>query len=42
MGGERKNSCSILEIIDILKNKYDIKLKYSIDLFQLNLFITNF
>jgi len=28
MGGERKNSCSILEIINILKNKYDIKLKY--------------
>ena len=30
LGGGRKNSCSILEIIDILKKKYDIKLKYKI------------
>ena len=30
MGGGRKNSCSIIEIIDILKKKYGIKLKYKI------------
>ena len=30
IGGERKNSCSILEIIDILKKKYNIKLNYKI------------
>ena len=30
IGGERNNSCSILEIIDILKKKYGIKLKYKI------------
>ena len=30
IGGGRANSCSILETIDILKKKYDIKLKYKI------------
>ena len=30
IGGERKNSCSILELIDILKKKYNIKLNYKI------------
>jgi len=30
IGGGRNNSCSILEIIDTLKNKYNIKLKYKI------------
>ena len=30
IGGGRKNSCSILEIIDILKNKHDIVTKYQI------------
>ena len=29
-GGGRINSCSILEVIDILKKKYNIKLKYKI------------
>ena len=29
-GGGRKNSCSILEVVDILKKKHDIKLKYKI------------
>ena len=28
LGGGRKNSCSILEVIEILKEKYNIKLKY--------------
>ena len=28
LGGERKNSCSILEIINILRKKYNINLKY--------------
>ena len=30
LGGGRKNSCSILEIIDILKKKYNINLKYKL------------
>jgi len=30
IGGERRNSCSILEIINILKDRYDIKLKYKL------------
>ena len=30
IGGGRANSCSILETIDILKKKYDLKLKYKI------------
>ena len=30
IGGERKNSCSILEVINILKNKYSINLKHKI------------
>ena len=30
IGGGRRNSCSILEIIDILKNKHDIVTKYQI------------
>ena len=30
LGGERKNSCSILEVINILKKKYNLKLKYKI------------
>ena len=30
MGGGRNNSCSILEIINILKKKYNIKLRYKI------------
>jgi len=30
IGGGRSNSCSILEIIDILKKKYDTELKYKI------------
>jgi CDP-paratose 2-epimerase len=30
MGGGRKNSCSILEIIDTLKKKYKIQMKYKI------------
>ena len=30
LGGGRSNSCSILEIIDILKKKYRLKLKYKI------------
>jgi len=30
LGGGRNNSCSILEIIDILKKKYRLKLKYKI------------
>ena len=30
IGGGRSNSCSILEAIDILKKKHDIKLKYQI------------
>tara|TARA_Y100000590_G_C15709943_1_gene1009928 strand:+ start:68 stop:1111 length:1044 start_codon:yes stop_codon:yes gene_type:complete len=30
MGGGRKNSCSILEVIDILKKKHNIKMKYKI------------
>jgi len=29
-GGGRKNSCSILEIVDILKKRYNIKLKYKL------------
>ena len=29
-GGGRKNSCSILEVINILKNKYKINLKYKV------------
>ena len=28
IGGGRSNSCSILEVIDILKQKYNIRLKY--------------
>ena len=30
LGGGRENSCSILEVISILKKKYNIKLKYKI------------
>ena len=30
IGGGRANSCSILEVIDILKKKYDIKLNYQL------------
>ena len=30
IGGGRSNSCSILEVIDILKNQYDIVTKYQI------------
>ena len=30
IGGGRSNSCSILEIVDILKNKHNINLKYQI------------
>jgi len=30
MGGGRINSCSILEVIEILKKKYNIKMKYKI------------
>ena len=30
LGGGRKNSCSILEVINILKKKYNINLKYNI------------
>tara|TARA_Y100000590_G_scaffold33501_1_gene36749 strand:- start:2060 stop:3106 length:1047 start_codon:yes stop_codon:yes gene_type:complete len=30
LGGERRNSCSILEVINILKKKYNLNLKYKI------------
>ena len=30
LGGGRNNSCSILEVVDILKKKHNIKLKYKI------------
>ena len=30
LGGGRKNSCSILEVIDMLKNKYNLTLNYQI------------